>query len=249
MKNSFFLSLLIFSLFFTSCNENRIALNLANDIVNCSVEDLDSLLEKNRPVTDFYLDSVLVNKPSQYFKSSKDFKDAREIDVPFMANDVDKQILKDTSNYRVYDIQGRLQAKISYFHKSVGGYSAVRPRRMDELFTYSVENNLNEIGASIDSTLNITKSNAVLNLLNVKYLVVPTGKGELAVQNPFANGNAWFVEEVITVKSADEEMKSLDNLDSKNANPDITKPLFIFSLTFINHHLFYHFLTKLSPCW
>jgi hypothetical protein len=73
MKNSFFLSLLIFSLFFTSCNENRIALNLANDIVNCSVEDLDSLLEKNRPVTDFYLDSVLVNKPSQYFKSSKDF--------------------------------------------------------------------------------------------------------------------------------------------------------------------------------
>ena len=158
-------------------------------------------------------DLFLVDKN---YVSAKDFKDAREVDVPFIANDLDKQILNDTSNYRVYDIQGRLQAKTSYFHKSVGGYSAVRPRRMDELFTYNVENNLNEIGASIDSTLNITKSNAVLNLLNVKYLVVPTGKGEFAVQNPFANGNAWFVKEVKTVKSADEEMKALDSLDSKN---------------------------------
>jgi hypothetical protein len=150
------------------------------------------------------------------YVSAKDFKDAREVDVPFIASEIDNLILSDTSNYRVYDIEGRLQAKTSYFHKSVGGYSAVRPRRMDELFTYNVENNLNEIGASIDSTLNITKSNAVLNLLNVKYLIVPTGKGELAVQNPFANGNAWFVEKVKTVNSADEEMKALDNLDSKN---------------------------------
>lgn len=150
------------------------------------------------------------------YVSVKDFKDAREVDVPFVANEIDKQILQDTSNYRVYDIQGRLQAKTSYFHKSVGGYSAVRPRRMDELFTHNVENNLNELGASIDSTLNITKSNAVLNLLNVKYIIVPSGRGEFAVQNPYANGNAWFVQEVKTVNSADEEMKALDNLDSKN---------------------------------
>lgn len=158
-------------------------------------------------------DLFLVDKN---YVSAKDFKSAREVDVPFMENEVDKQILSDTSVYRVYDIQGRLQAKTSYFHKSVGGYSAVRPRRMDELFTHNVENNLNEIGSSIDSTLNITKSNAVLNLLNVKYLVVPTGKGEFAVQNPFANGNAWFVKEVKTVNSADAEMKALDSLDSKN---------------------------------
>jgi hypothetical protein len=166
------------------------------------------------------------------YVSAKDFKDAREVDVPFIANDIDKQILNDTSIYRVYDIQGRLQAKTSYFHKSVGGYSAVRPRRMDELFIYNVENNLNEIGASIDSTLNITKSNAVLNLLNVKYLIVPTGKGELAVQNPFTNGNAWFVQEVKKVNSADEEMKALDSLDSKNVAiyriPEFTKGLFDF---------------------
>ena len=150
------------------------------------------------------------------YVGAKDFRDAREVDVPFVASEIDNQILKDTSNYRVYDIQGRLQAQTSYFHKSVGGYSAVRPRRMDELFEYNIEQNLNEVGNSIDSTLNITKSNPVLDFLNVKYLVVPTGQGSLAVTNPFANGNAWFVEEVKTVNSADEEMKALNGLDSKN---------------------------------
>lgn len=101
MKNSFFLSLLIFSLFFTSCNENRIALNLANDIVNCSVEDLDSLLEKNRPVTDFYLDSVLVNKPSQYFKSSKDFFNQKENYLTLKGGNYKKGFLEYYINYNL----------------------------------------------------------------------------------------------------------------------------------------------------
>jgi uncharacterized membrane protein YfhO len=35
--------------------------------------------------------------------------------------------------------------------------------------------------------------------------------------NPDANGNAWFVHEVIKVNSADEEMKALDNLKTKQA--------------------------------
>jgi hypothetical protein len=30
------------------------------------------------------------------------------------------------------------------------------------------------------------------------------------------NGNAWFVSQVKLVNSADEEMKALDSLDSKN---------------------------------
>lgn len=101
MKKSIFLSLLIFSLFFTSCNENRIALNLANEIVNCSVEDLDSLLEKNRPVTDFYLDSVLVNKPSQYFKSSKDFFNQKENYLTLKGGNYKKGFLEYYINYNL----------------------------------------------------------------------------------------------------------------------------------------------------
>ncbi|MVO10662.1 YfhO family protein [Flavobacterium sp. TP390] len=159
------------------------------------------------------LDLFVIDKN---YVNSKDFVSAREVDYPFEANEIDNQILKDTSVYRVYDIQGRLQAKTSYFHKSVGGYSAVRPRRMDELFTYKVEKDLNRIGGSIDSTLYITKNNPILDMLNIKYLVVPTGRGEIAVTNPFVNGNAWFVNKINYVNNADEEINALDSLDTKN---------------------------------
>ncbi len=152
----------------------------------------------------------LNNNPSQ-------FRSAREVDMPFEPTEADKQILQDTSNYRVYEIQGRLQGRTSYFHKAVGGYSAVRPRRVDQLFEYNIEKNIEKLASSIDmQTYSFTKSNPVLDMLNVKYVIVPTGNGDVPVANPFANGNAWFVENVKKVNSADDEIKALDNLDSKN---------------------------------
>ena len=151
----------------------------------------------------------LNNNPSQ-------FRSAREVDMPFEATEADKNILKDTTNYRVYEIQGRLQGRASYFHKAVGGYSAVRPRRVDQLFEYNVEKNISQLGNSIDfKTFSFTKSNPVLDMLNVKYVIVPTGEGDVPVMNPFANGNAWFVDKIKFVKSADEEMKALDSLETK----------------------------------
>lgn len=87
--------------FLISCDENKVALDLAEDIVNCSVEDLDSILEKNRPVTDFYLDSVLVNKPSQYFKSSKDFFNQKENYLTLKGGNYKKGFLEYYINYNV----------------------------------------------------------------------------------------------------------------------------------------------------
>ena len=98
----------------------------------------------------------LNNNPSQ-------FRSAREVDMPFEPTEADKQILQDTSNYRVYEIQGRLQGRTSYFHKAVGGYSAVRPRRVDQLFEYNIEKNIEKLASSIDmQTYSFTKSNPVL---------------------------------------------------------------------------------------
>ena len=135
------------------------------------------------------------------YVSKDDFVSARQVDVPFETTPTDDQILQDTSNYRVLDIEGFLNARASYFHQSIGGYSAVRPKRMQELFDYQ-----------------ITKNNiGVLNMLNVKYLIQTNEDGqEFPVQNTDANGNAWFVSELKPVANADEEMKALDKLDTKN---------------------------------
>ncbi len=158
-------------------------------------------------------DLVVIDKN---YLDAKKFISAREVREPFQPTQADTEILKDTSVYRVYDIQGRLQARTSYFHKSVGGYSAVRPRRMDQLFDYQIEKNLSAMGESIDpQTLSFTKSNNVLDALNVKYVLVPVEGGNVPVTNPFANGNAWFVSEVKFANSADEEMKALDKTDLK----------------------------------
>ena len=110
-----------------------------------------------------------------------------------------------------------MQGRTSYFHKAVGGYSAVRPRRVDQLFEYNIEKNIEKLASSIDmQTYSFTKSNPILDMLNVKYVIVPTGNGDVPVANPFANGNAWFVEKVKFVSSADQEIKALDILNTKN---------------------------------
>jgi hypothetical protein len=63
----------------------------------------------------------------------------------------------------------------------------------------------------------IAKNNIeMLNMLNVKYIIQTDSTGAaFPVQNPDANGNAWFVLKIQNVNSADEEMKALDKLDSK----------------------------------
>lgn len=134
------------------------------------------------------------------YVSSKDFVSAREVDMPFEPTPTDLQIMQDTTNYRVLDVEGFLNAKASYFHKSIGGYSAVRPRKMQELFDYQIAKNNKEI----------------LDMLNVKYIIQQNEKGEeVASVNPAANGNAWFVSEFKTVKSNDDEMKALTKLNTK----------------------------------
>lgn len=136
------------------------------------------------------------------YVSGKDFLSAREVDVPFQETPVDAQILQDTTHYRVFEVDGNLSsARASYFHKSLGGYHAAKPRRMQQLFDYQIAKN----------------NMGVIDMLNVKYIIQTDKEGkQFAAQNPEINGNAWFVGSVKWVDSADQEMKTLDSLDTKN---------------------------------
>jgi hypothetical protein len=135
------------------------------------------------------------------YVSGKDFVSGSQVQVPFQESPSDAEILKDTANYRVFEVGDIMGARASYFHKSIGGYSAVRPRRMQQLIDYQISKNNIE----------------VLNMLNVKYVIQKDKEGkEFPVSNPAVNGNVWFVSQVKLVNSADEEMKALDSLDSKN---------------------------------
>jgi len=65
--------------------------------------------------------------------------------------------------------------------------------------------------------MTLIKEIPMLNALNIKYLIVQTQDGEsVPIINPMTNGNAWFVNSIQFVNSADEEMKSISKFDSKN---------------------------------
>ncbi|OYQ36092.1 hypothetical protein CHU92_10225 [Flavobacterium cyanobacteriorum] len=135
------------------------------------------------------------------YVNADDFKNAREVDMPFEPTIADQQILQDKSHYRVFEVEGNMSsARASYFHKSIGGYHAAKPRKIQQLFDYQIARN--NIG--------------VLNMLNVKYVIQNTENGEnIPTVNPDANGPAWFVSNIKPVGTADEEMKALNKLDTK----------------------------------
>ena len=135
------------------------------------------------------------------YLNNDSFVSKRKVDQPFTMTNVDKEILQDKSIYRVYNasVNTMSNSSTSYFHQSVGGYHGAKLKRYQELWDMQVEKN----------------NTQVLNMLNVKYFIVPN-QDRLQVQmNPMTNGNAWFVDEVKFVENADEEMQSLTNLNTR----------------------------------
>lgn len=132
------------------------------------------------------------------YVNADSFVSKRKMLQPFKATAADKVILNDEGVFRVFDqTDGFDSAKTAYFHKSITGYHAAKPAGMQDLFDYHVYNgNL-----------------SVFNMLNVKYVVRQDEEGtSFPVENPNANGNAWFVKQLKQVNSADEEIRALDSL-------------------------------------
>jgi uncharacterized membrane protein YfhO len=124
------------------------------------------------------------------------------MDEPFQPSAIDLEIMKDDDvHFRVFDMQsGMSSARNSYFHKSLSGYSAVKPRRIQQLYDF-----------------HLAKGHmSAYNMLNVKYIIRYNQGQEFFSLNPFANGNAWFVSEPVFVETPDQEIKLLDSLDTRN---------------------------------
>lgn len=136
------------------------------------------------------------------YVKAEDFVSKSQIERPFEETEADKRILEDKSHFRVFEMDGNMNsARASFFHKSIGGYHAAKPKKMQELFDYQIAKNNIE----------------VLNMLNTKYVIQTNEQGApMALQNPNANGNAWFVSKIKKVNSADEEMKALNSLKTKD---------------------------------
>ncbi len=211
---------------FVGVNDGRYAEALGNDFIRAVRQDRVSLFkadalrtlilvvltagvvlaylkEKLKPVGAILVFAVLIIFDlvgvNRRYVNEDDFVPAIAMHKPFSANAVDKQILKDTAHFRVYDLLSG-PSKPSYFHNSLNGYNAAELKRYREVFDWYVSKN----------QIN------VLSMLNAKYIIIKDEKGKIVpFVNEEANGNAWFIETLKPLPSANETIKALEDLNTK----------------------------------
>lgn len=135
------------------------------------------------------------------YLDKKDFVSKSTYKSEFEPRQVDTQILQDKDpNFRVLDatINTFNSASTSFYHKTIGGYSAVKMQRYQDLIERHISQNNIE----------------VFNMLNTKYFIIKGQDGNPTSQrNPAALGNAWFVNNIKMVPNANAEIDSLNGFD------------------------------------
>ncbi len=145
------------------------------------------------------------------------------VEQTFAKTEADELILEDQSPYyRTLDMSCSTfnSNDASYWHKSIGGYHAAKLRRYQELIEAHISPEMNRIQKNIAQTeqgMFLQGGDSifpVLDMLNMKYVILAIqGGSKIAVQNPSAMGNAWFVDEVRNVGNADSELSMLNKVD------------------------------------
>ena len=144
------------------------------------------------------------------------------------------KLLNFNTNYRVLEFGNPLNtARTSYLHKSIGGYSAVKVKRTQEMIDRYFQSNYSVLTNALNSgNIPAMKSAHFFNMLNTKYYILDLNSSGVVgnmnpqkpdekpgvLPNPFALGNAWSVSHVNWVKNADEEIAAVgeQNFDPTN---------------------------------
>ena len=108
----------------------------------------------------------------------------------------EERLLKDPEYFRVMNCADNTfsESRTSYRLKSIGGYSAAKLRRYQDL----IDRHLTQMHLP------------VIGMLNGKYIITPDEAGQPVIRlNPYALGNAWFVEKLVPVDGANAEIDSL----------------------------------------
>ena len=136
----------------------------------------------------------------RYFNDSW-FKSPKSTEGVYAEQPYETAILQDTDpHFRVMNLTTNTfnESRTSYRLESIGGYHAAKLRRYQDL----IDEHLSQMHWP------------VIGMLNAKYLIVPNEDGKTAVEwNPYALGNAWFVEKLLVVDNANAESDALNEID------------------------------------
>ena len=147
-------------------------------------------------------------------------------DMPVEKTATEDQILRDTSlDYRVLNLATNTfnENETSYYLNSIGGYHPAKLRRYQEMIDAHISKEMQRLYAAVaEAQGDMTKVKGdsifpVLNMLNTKYFILPLEGGQtVPVQNPYAFGNAWIVDEVKYVDGANAELSQVGKIDLRH---------------------------------
>ncbi|HMJ45945.1 MAG TPA: YfhO family protein, partial [Ferruginibacter sp.] len=163
---------------------------------------------------------------SKRYLKEENFVDPTELETSYTDTRADLQLRSDTSFYRILNLafpdgnggytvsvnQSFNDAIASYKHNTIAGYSPAKLGLYQDLIERQIYPNIQAWGTNAMAK----DSFPVLNMLNMKYVIIPDSKNPSQTQaiiNPFAMGNCWLVKEVRFVKNADEEISALNSFD------------------------------------
>ena len=145
---------------------------------------------------------------------------------PISKSAAEEQILQDQSlDFRVFNLASDTfnENETSFYFKSVGGYHPAKLRRYQEMIDAYIAPEKNTLfKAVVEAQGDITKVKGdslfpVLNMLNTKYFIFPLQNNQtLPMQNPYAMGNAWMVDKVTYVATANEEIDGVGKVDLRH---------------------------------
>lgn len=162
------------------------------------------------------------------YLNDESFSDPYVQQETFAKTPADERILQDTTYYRVVNVGAgnpfnETTNATGYYHHSIGGYHAAKLHRYQDLIDRMLLPELQRsVGAISDAQgdMSMVAGDSImpaLNMLNTKYFIFGQGARAQAIPNPYANGNAWFVQQLNFVENADAEMAALQKLDTKRA--------------------------------
>ena len=147
-------------------------------------------------------------------------------ETPQQETATDRQIMQDKApDYRVLNLASNTfnENETSYYHKSIGGYHAAKLRRYQEMIDQYIGKEMRDMqGAIVNAQGDMTRVAGdsiypVLNMLNTKYVILPLQGGQTApLLNPYAFGNAWFVDRISYVDNANAEIDAVGKIDLRH---------------------------------
>lgn len=142
--------------------------------------------------------SAMENAVIQAEQTASSYAREHEFETIAKRNYIDNERFKTynrMTHFRVADLTENVfnSSRTSYFHESIGGYHGAKLRRYQNLVEFGY----------------LPNNQAILGMLNAKYIVQGSAEQPNVRMNPFALGNAWLVPKVEWVNNENEAILSL----------------------------------------